>query len=95
MKEFQNMNPILKDNFFNNKYSQNRKTIKYENIKFLEKMPKKNFPELKLTKIKTRPVTNPETGQNEQNNKISRKTGLKYAPLIPKIQENHALAKKN
>ena len=88
------MNPILKDNFFNNKYSQNRKTIMYENIKFLDKMPKKNFPELRLTKIKSRPGTNPETEQNGQNNKISRKTGLKYAPLIPKIQKNHALVKK-
>ena len=88
------MNPILKDNFFNNKYSQNRKTIMYENIKFLDKMPKKNFPELRLTKIKSRPGTNPETEHNDQNNKISRKTGLKYAPLIPKIQKNHALVKK-
>ena len=88
------MNPILKDNFFNNKYSQNRKTIMYENIKFLDKMPKKNFPELRLTKIKSRPGTNPETEHNDQKNKISRKTGLKYAPLIPKIQKNHALVKK-
>ena len=40
-----------------------------------------------------RPGTNPEKEHNEQN-KISRKTGLKYAPLIPKIQKNHALVKK-
>ena len=38
------MNPILKDNFFNNKYSQNIKTIIYENMKFLDKLPKKNLP---------------------------------------------------
>jgi protein phosphatase 2C family protein 2/3 len=94
MKEFQNINPILKDNYFNNKYSQNRKTIIHENIKFLDKIPKKNLPELRLTKLKMRPTTNPETENNEQNNKISRKTGLKYAPLIPKIQKNHALIKK-
>ena len=94
MKEFQNINPILKDNYFNNKYSQNRKTIMHENIKFLDKIPKKNLPELRLTKLKMRPTTNPETEHNEQNNKISRKTGLKYAPLIPKIQKNHALIKK-
>ena len=87
------MNPILKDNFFNNKFSQNKKTIMYENIKFLDKIPKKNLPELRLTKLKMRPGTNPETENNEQN-KISRKTGLKYAPLIPKIQKNHALVKK-
>jgi protein phosphatase 2C family protein 2/3 len=94
MKEFQNINPILKDNYFNNKYSQNRKTIIHENIKFLDKIPKKNLPELRLTKLKMRPTTNPETEHNEQNNRISRKTGLKYAPLIPKIQKNHALIKK-
>ena len=94
MKEFQNINPILKDNYFNNKYSQNRKTIIHENIKFLDKIPKKNLPELRLTKLKMMPTTNPETENNEQNNKISRKTGLKYAPLIPKIQKNHALIKK-
>ena len=87
------MNPILKDNFFNNKFSQNKKTTKHENIKFLDKIPKKNLPELRLTKLKIRPGTNPETENNEQN-KISRKTGLKYAPLIPKIQKNHALVKK-
>ena len=94
MKEFQNINPILKDNYFNNKYSKNRKTIMNENIKFLDKMPKKNLPELRLTKLKMRPTTNPETEHNEQNNRISRKTGLKYAPLIPKLQKNHALIKK-
>jgi hypothetical protein len=93
MKEFQNINPILKDNYFNNKFSQNRKTIIYENMKLLDKYPKKNLPELRLTKIKMRPGSNPETEQNEPN-KISRKTGLKYAPLIPKIQKNHALVKK-
>ena len=93
MKEFQNINPILKDNYFNNKFSQNRKTIIYENMKLLDKYPKKNLPELRLTKIKMRPGSNPETEQNEHN-KISRKTGLKYAPLIPKIQKNHALVKK-
>ena len=87
------MNPILKDNFFNNKFSQNKKTTTHENIKFLDKIPKKNLPELRLTKLKMRPGTNPETENNEQN-KISRKTGLKYAPLIPKIQKNHALVKK-
>ena len=88
------MNQILKDNFINNKYSQNRKAIMYENIKFLDKMPKKNFPELRLTKIKSRPGTNPEAEHNDQNNRINRKTGLKYAPLIPKVQKNHSLVKK-
>ena len=93
MKDFQNMNPILKDNFFNNKYPQNRKTIIHENIKFLDKVPKKNLPELRLTKLKIRPISNPET-ENTGQSKISTKTGLKYAPLIPKNQKNHSLIKK-
>ena len=93
MKDFQNMNPILKDNFFNNKYPQNRKTIIHENIKFLDKVPKKNLPELRLTKLKIRPISNPET-ENTGQSKISTKTGLKYAPLNPKNQNNHSLIKK-
>ena len=87
------MNPVLKDNFFGNKFSQNRKTIIHENIKFLDKAPKKNLPELKLTKLKMRPGSDPDTEYNTLN-KISRKTGLKYVPIIPKIQKNHTLIKK-
>ena len=95
MKEFQNINPVLRDNFFGNKFPQNKRTIINENIKFLEKVPKKNLPELKLTKLalKIRPGSDPETEYNTLN-KISRKTGLKYVPIIPKIQKNHALIKK-
>ena len=36
------MNPILKDNFVNSKFPQNRKTIANENIKILDKAPKKD-----------------------------------------------------
>ena len=86
MKEFQNLNPILKDNYFNNKFTQSRKTIAHENMKFLDKVPKKNLPELKLAKINMRPGSNSETEQSD--NKISIKTGLKYIPLIPKNKKN-------
>ena len=89
--EFQNTNPILKDNFINNN---NRKTLMNENIKNLDKEFKKNLPELKLTNLKIRPSTNPETEYYDKN-KISNKTGLKYSPLIPKIQKNNALYKKS
>ena len=87
------MNPVLKDNFINNKYPQNRKTIIHENIKFLDKLPKKNLPELRLTKLKIRPGSDPETEYNGPN-KINTKTGLKYVPLIPKIQKNNSLIRK-
>ena len=86
MKEFQNLNSILKDNYFNNKFTQNRKIIVHENMKFLDKLPKKNLPELRLTKINMRPGSNSETEQSD--NKISIKTGLKYIPLIPKNKKN-------
>ena len=87
------MNPILKDNFFNNKFPQNRKTIANENIKILDKVPKKDLPELMLTNLKMRPGTEPETG-NYNNNIINNKTGLKYYPIIPKIKKNNSLHKK-
>ena len=91
MKDFQKQNPILKDNFNSNKFPQNKKTPQ-ENVKFSEKAPKKNLPELRLTKLKIRPVTNPD--QNNTQNKINTKTGLKYTPLIPKFQKNHSSNKK-
>ena len=93
MKEFQNTNPVLKDNFMINKYPQDRKPIMHENIKFLDKLPKKNLPELRLTKIKMRPGSNPEL-ENNGKNTISNKTGLKYAPLIPKAYKNNSLVRK-
>ena len=93
MKEFQNTNPVLKDNFMINKYPQDRKPIMHENIKFLDKLPKKNLPELRLTKIKMRPGSNPEL-ENNGKNTINNKTGLKYAPLIPKAYKNNSLIRK-
>ena len=92
MKEFHKVNPTLKENFINSKYPQSRRTM-IENAKFLDKIPKKNLPELRLTKTKVRPGSDPELEHNRQN-KISTKTGLKYSPLIPKFQKNHALVKK-
>ena len=64
----------------------------YENIKFLNKMPKKNFLELKLTKIKTRPVANPETGQNEQN---KQKNWFKICSINFKNSNKLCISKKN
>jgi len=89
------MEPILKDNYVNNKFPlKQRNTI--ESVKFMDKLPKKNLPELKLTKIKIRPGSDPELETNKQNfpNKIGIKTGIKYTPLIPRIQKNHPQIKK-
>jgi protein phosphatase 2C family protein 2/3 len=89
------MEPILKDNYVNNKFPlKQRNTL--ESVKILDKLPKKNLPELKLTKIKIRPGSDPEVEPNKQNfqNKIGIKTGIKYTPLIPRIQNNHPQIKK-
>ena len=89
------MEPILKDNYVNNKFPlKQRNTL--ESVKILDKLPKKNLPELKLTKIKIRPGSDPEVEPNKQNfqNKIGIKTGIKYTPLIPRIQKNHPQIKK-
>jgi protein phosphatase 2C family protein 2/3 len=89
------MEPILKDNYVNNKFPlKQRNTL--ESVKILDKLPKKNLPELKLTKIKIRPGSDPEVEPNKQNfqNKIGIKTGIKYTPLIPRIQKNLPQIKK-
>ena len=89
------MEPILKDNYINNKFPlKQRNTL--ESIKFLDKLPKKNLPELRLTKIKIRPGSDPELEPNKQSlqNKVGIKTGIKYTPLIPRIHKNHPQIKK-
>ena len=66
MKEFHKVNPTIKENFINSKYPQSRRTM-IENAKFLDKIPKKNLPELRLTKTKVRPGSDPELEHNRQN----------------------------
>ena len=82
------MNPILKDNFITNKYPQNRRPIIHENIKVPNPILKKNLPELKLSKLKLRPGSDPDLDYKDKP-KISTKTGLNYIPFVPKVQKNH------
>ena len=93
MKEFQNLNPILKDNFLNHKFQPKKRIFNQENNNSLENKSKKNLPELKLTKLKMRPVSDPETDWYGQRT-IGIKTGLKFRHLIPNSQKNHVLSKK-
>ena len=93
MKEFQKANQILKDNFITNKYPQSRRPILHENIKIPNQIPKKNLPELKLSKLKLRPGSDPELDHKDKP-KISNKTGLNYAPFVPKVHKNHNLIKR-
>ena len=54
LKDLQKINPNLKDNINNNiKYQGIKKLTNIDNAKIQEKIQKKKFPELKLTKIKT------------------------------------------
>ena len=93
MKEFQKANQILKDNFISNKYPQSRRPMLHENIKVPNQLPKKNLPELKLSKLKIRPVSDPEL-EHKEKNKISNKTGLNYVPFVPKVHKNHNIIKR-
>ena len=96
MKEFHKTTSALKDNIIQNKFPQNRKSLAHENLKITEQSLKNNLPELKLTKLKIRPGSDPEKDnpKEKDKNKITTKTGLKYVPFIPKIHKNHTLIKK-
>ena len=96
MKEFHKTTSALKDNLIQNKFPQNRKSLAHENLKITEQGLKNNLPELKLTKLKIRPGSDPEKDnpKEKDKNKITTKTGLKYVPFIPKIHKNHTLIKK-
>ena len=55
-KDLQKINSNIKDNLTNNtKYQGIKKMNNIDNMKIPEKIPKKNLPELKLAKLKTRP----------------------------------------
>ena len=60
-KDLQKINSNIKDNINNNiKFQGMKKMSNIEGIKIAEKMQKKNLPELKLTKLKTRPESESE-----------------------------------
>ena len=95
MKEFQKQIPAFKDNFISNKFQKTRHSLKNENIKLSEPIQKNNLPELKLTKIKLRPISDPELDKTKEKLKINNKTGLKYIPYIPNKNKEKILIKKN
>ena len=94
MKEFHKTTSALKDNLLQNKFPQSRRSLVHESFKITDQLPKNNLPELKLTKLKIRPGSDPEQDHPKDKNKISIKTGLKYIPFIPKAHKNHTLIKK-
>ena len=96
MKEFHKTTSTLKDNLIQSKFPNSRRSLAHENLKIIDQVPKNNLPELKLTKLKIRPGSDPEKDnpKDKDKNKITTKTGLKYVPFVPKMHKNHTLIKK-
>ena len=96
MKEFHKTTSALKDNLIQSKFPHSRRSLAHENLKIIDQVPKNNLPELKLTKLKIRPGSDPEKDnpKDKDKNKITTKTGLKYVPFVPKMHKNHTLIKK-
>ena len=96
MKEFHKTTSALKDNLIQSKFPHSRRSLAHENLKIIDQVPKNNLPELKLTKLKIRPGSDPEKDnpKDKDKNKITTKTGLKYIPFVPKMHKNHTLIKK-
>ena len=97
LKDLQKINPNLKDNITNNiKYQGIKKMVNIDNMKIPEKIQKKNLPELKLTKLKTRPDTEAEIeyrGKSINNTNIQ--LNAKNQQNLGRKKKSHSLMKKN
>ena len=96
LKDFQKINPNLKDNLTNNiKYQTMKKIGNLDNAKIQEKVQKKNFPELKLLKLKSRIEYDSENdyrGKSINNINIQQ---LNVKTNLPKKKKSRSLMKKN
>ena len=96
LKDFQKINPNLKDNLSNNiKYQSIKKIGNIDNAKIPEKVPKKNLPELKLMKLKSRleyDTENDYRGKSINNINIQQ---LNVKTNLPKKKKSRSLMKKN
>ena len=96
LKDFQKINPNLKDNITHNaKYQTIKKLTNFDNAKTQEKIPKKNLPELKLIKLKSRldyDTENDYRGKSINNINIQQ---LNVKTNIPKKKKSRSLMKKN
>ena len=91
IKELQKLNYTRKDNYINT--SKCQRSTMYDNIRFKDKMPKKNLPELRLTKIKIRSESENENelrGKkvNNTNSQISYKTSTHQLTKKQKSQSS-------
>ena len=93
LKDLQKITPNLKDNITNNiKYQGIKKISNIDNMKTQEKIQKKNLPELKLAKIKTKPDSDSE---NEYRGKSINNKQLNNKSLLSKKKKSHSLRKIN
>ena len=96
LKEFQKINPNLKDNITHNiKYQTIKKMTNFDNAKIPEKHQKKNLPELKLIKLKSRldyDSENEYRGKSINNINIQQ---LNVKTNLPKKKKSRSLMKKN
>ena len=96
LKDFQKINPNLKDNLTNNiKFQTIKKLTNIDNSKTQEKISKKNLPELKLMKKLSRRDYDSENdykGKSINNINIQQ---LNVKNNLPKKKKSHSLMKKN
>ena len=96
LKDYQKINPNLKDNMTHNiKYQTIKKMTNFDNVKIQEKVPKKNFPELKLIKLKSRldnDTENDYRGKSINNINIQQ---INVKTNNPKKKKSRSLMKKN
>ena len=91
IKELQKLNSTRKDNYINT--SKCQRSTMYDNIRFMDKIPKKNLPELRLTKIKIRSESENENelrgkNINNTNSQIAYKTATHQLTKKQKSQSS-------
>ena len=96
-KDLQKINSNIKDNLSNNmKYQGIKKMNNIDNMKIPEKIPKKNLPELKLTKLKTRPDSESDNDYRGKSiNNTNTQLNSKNPSNITRKKKSHSLMKKN
>ena len=96
-KDLQKINSNIKDNINNNiKFQGMKKMSNIEGIKIAEKMQKKNLPELKLTKLKTRPESESDNDYRGKSiNNTNMPLNSKNQSNLSKKKKSHSLMKKN
>ena len=89
--------PNIKEDFHNIKFEKDRNLLNIDNKQNIDNLFRKNFPELKLTNIKTRPGTeSPDFNRGKKIKTISTviQNNEKISSIIPRNRQNNLLMKK-